>query len=92
MSVPSAFSPNGDGRNDVFRPVLEPECPVKGYTMSVYNRWGQCVYSSNILSQGWDGTLRGEPAALGTYVYLLELESGSRNKSIQKRGDVMLVR
>lgn len=68
--LPNAFSPNGDGRNDVWR--LQGD--VKGITsfdVMIYNRWGQCVYRSNNPYEGWDGTQKGQPCETGTYYYLM---------------------
>ena len=55
--VPTAFTPNGDGRNDVFRPVVYGIAVE--YNFIVYNRWGQKVFISNTPGEGWDGTISG---------------------------------
>jgi gliding motility-associated-like protein len=55
--VPTAFTPNGDGKNDVFRPLLFGN--VKKYEFKIYNRWGQIVYQTSDLSKAWDGTIAG---------------------------------
>jgi gliding motility-associated-like protein len=93
--MPTAFSPNGDGINDDFRPMVEPGCIIKGYTLYIYNRWGQMIYnnkSGNISSEGWDGTVKGVPADAGTYMYYLQLEAGTKNNVKQLKGDVVLIR
>jgi len=51
--VPSAFTPNGDGKNDVFRPMLFGN--VKKYVFTIYNRWGQIIFQTTDLNKGWDG-------------------------------------
>jgi len=51
--VPNAFSPNGDGLNDLFRPVIN--CPVENYDLRIYNRWGNEVFASNDPNQNWNG-------------------------------------
>ncbi|RYZ34086.1 MAG: gliding motility-associated C-terminal domain-containing protein, partial [Sphingobacteriales bacterium] len=69
--APNAFSPNQDGRNDRF--VVRADCPkLMTFSLTVYNRFGQAVYSSQDLNAGWDGTFRGRPADAGTYFYFLE--------------------
>src|SRR5690606_4907670 len=75
VEMPSAFSPNGDGRNDRFRPMVEAGCDVRGFTMEVYNRWGQLVYTGTDFSSGWDGTWHGEPADVGAYFYTVRMEA-----------------
>lgn len=53
LFVPSAFSPNQDGKNDIFKPEMVPEtCPVAEYSLSIYNRWGQLVFNTSNFIQG----------------------------------------
>jgi gliding motility-associated-like protein len=65
--VPSAFSPNGDGKNDAFRFVAAGMKTVEYF--NVYNRWGQMVYSSHSPLPGWDGTIAGKAQAAGIYIW-----------------------
>lgn len=92
--MPTAFSPNGDGRNDVFLPLLQSACLTKSYELRVYNRYGQVVFSSNQPGVGWDGTyLNGRTAELGVYYYILKLESSYGNRPpVLAKGEVTLVR
>ncbi len=69
--LPNAFTPNGDGKNDVFR-ILGNIGRLEGVTFSVFNRWGERVFITNDKLEGWDGYHRGIAAQLGTYVYLLQ--------------------
>ncbi len=92
FEVPAAFSPNGDGRNDVFRPVIEAGCPVADYRMHVYNRYGQRVFSSSHHLKGWDGLHNGAPAGIGVYFYELSFEGGTKQRRYGRKGDVTLVR
>jgi gliding motility-associated-like protein len=55
--APNAFTPNHDGKNDLFRPLIYGN--VLQYKFIVYNRWGQQVFASTQLMQGWDGTVGG---------------------------------
>ena len=68
--VPSAFTPNGDGKNDLFKPFFI-DMPVK-YSIHIYNRWGALVYESNDASTGWDGTFKGKPQPSGTFIYYIQ--------------------
>jgi gliding motility-associated-like protein len=87
--IPTAFTPNKDGSNDVFRPLLFGN--VKKYQFTIYNRWAQIVFQTTELNKGWDGTLGGisqDPNVfVWTCVYQLE---GEAMKS--EKGTVMLIR
>jgi gliding motility-associated-like protein len=87
--VPTAFTPNGDGRNDVFKPF---PVGIKAYTyFRVYNRWGQLVYSTSDFNRGWDGKMNGKEQPTGTYVWMVEGIT-KENKKISKNGSVTLIR
>jgi gliding motility-associated-like protein len=64
LFVPTGFSPNGDGLNDVFIPICSG-CTSKNYDFKVYNRWGQELFSTNKLNTGWAP----ENGTLGIYVW-----------------------
>lgn len=86
--LPNAFSPNGDGQNDVL--YLRGE-HIERFELIIYNRWGQMVFRSNDLEYGWDGTFNGEEAPLGVYGYHLEVEciGGLR---FSRKGNINLIR
>jgi len=88
VELPSAFSPNGDGRNDLFRPITIGHHKLKIFR--VVNRYGQTVYESNVESNGWDGRFGGVPQDMGTYFYYLNYDCNG--KTIEKKGDVTLIR
>ena len=67
LTVPNAFTPNGDGLNDVFTPIISNITQVKYYKFEVYNRWGEVVFESNKPGDGWDGKYKGKLAQFGTY-------------------------
>lgn len=90
--LPSAFSPNGDGKNDLFRPESTSGCPVEDYRLSIYNRWGQKIYTGWSPEDGWDGTMSGRQADAGVYFYELWLFAGTRHILYHKKGEVTLVR
>jgi len=89
--VPTAFSPNGDGRNDRFRVITWGE-PSVIRSFRVFDRWGNQVYGAvgSSADRGWDGYVNGSPAEVGTYYYAIELESAG--SSLFYKGDVMLMR
>lgn len=91
--VPSAFSPNNDGRNDFFTPITGKRCAaLKKYTLSVYNRWGELVYQGTQAHKGWDGNYRGKTADAGTYMYVLRFYDTENAGEFDRTGDVTLVR
>jgi len=87
--VPSAFSPNGDGRNDVFRVANLSYERIQEFR--VFNRWGQEVFTAYDNKTGWDGSFNGKPGEIGTYRYLIRVAKPDGN-SETFRGDVTLVR
>jgi len=94
LQMPTAFSPNGDGHNDRLLPVRTAGCDLTHYSMSVYNRFGQRVFSSSRPDQGWDGRYRGKPADVGTYMYYIEysFRNSSGGTALQQlKGDVILL-
>ncbi|PHI19832.1 hypothetical protein CEQ90_10590 [Lewinellaceae bacterium SD302] len=93
--IPSAFSPNGDGTNDIFLLFAE-ERVEEVLSVNIFDRWGNMVFQNydfqpNTPAQGWDGTLNGEPMnpAVFVYMYKLRLEDGSE---VVYSGDITLIR
>ncbi len=87
--VPSAFTPNGDGKNDVFR-IMKLKFE-KLVDFRVYNRWGTQVFQTTNPEVGWDGTLNGEKQDLGTYIYNIIVALPNGENKIYK-GNVTLIR
>jgi gliding motility-associated-like protein len=90
--MPNAFSPNGDGLNDIFAPFLEPNCPVTGYLFQIFNRWGQLIFSTTTPMTGWNGTFKGQPVEAGNYMFTISYEKGTEHHSYNIKGDVTLIR
>lgn len=88
--MPSAFSPNADGVNDRFGPLVN--CAVSNYVLQVFNRWGERVFVSYRPDERWDGWYRGERSPLGSYFYVVEYRSPASDKMERLKGDVALVR
>lgn len=87
--VPTGFSPNNDGKNDKFTPF---PVGMKSYNyFRVFNRWGQLVFSTTKLNDGWDGRFGGTEQASGVYVWMIEGLTKD-NRLITKKGTVMLIR
>jgi gliding motility-associated-like protein len=89
LILPSAFTPNGDGNNDLFR--IKDPFYVKFYNMTVFGRWGEKVFESTDMHKGWDGTYNGVPATATTYVWVVSLID-AEGKSQSAKGTVVLIR
>ncbi|NVO03970.1 MAG: gliding motility-associated C-terminal domain-containing protein [Bacteroidetes bacterium] len=87
LFVPNAFVPKG--YNTIFLPI-GVFVDATDYQFSIYNRWGQEIFSTSDLKQGWDGMYKGTYAPEGVYVYTIRYKN-SQNKYIEKRGIVTLV-
>lgn len=92
FAMPTAFSPNNDGMNDLFIPALAPGCPVSSYMLSIYNRWGERIFTGTKPEMGWDGTYHGLQADAGTYMYRIDFMGGTRKKKYTQKGDITLIR
>ncbi len=88
--VPSAFSPNGDSRNDIFK-ISSGLGLNKLLEFRVFNRWGQEVFSTTDANVGWDGKWKGEDQEVGNYQYIIRIGYADRMTEVFK-GDVTLVR
>lgn len=82
LYVPSAFTPNNDGKNDVFRAMYGEN--VTSYSMEIYNRWGQRVFQTGKITEGWDGRVNGTLQATATYIWVI------RYKAINEPGEKIL--
>ncbi len=89
LLVPTAFTPNGDGNNDVFRPIPIGMKSLDAFR--VYNRWGQLLFSTTQQGLGWDGTIKGNPQDAGTFVWYAE-GTDYLGKRISRKGFVVLIR
>ena len=87
--LPNAFTPDGNGVNDIFRPV--PVGIRSTDYFRVFNRFGQQMFETRQWMQGWDGTLKGKPAAAGTYVWAIK-GIDKNGAVIEMKGTVILIR
>lgn len=87
MFVPNAFTPNGDGENDL---VFLRAINVKKINLRIYNRWGEEVYRTSSLKQGWDGTYKGLKQTPQTFVYVAEVTFWDDTEATEK-GNITLI-
>lgn len=89
ISIPNAFTPNRDGANDIFKPIISQE--IFDYSFTIFNRYGQKVFETNNYSTGWDGTFKGVDQPRNSYVYLINLKN-INGVLIVNKGTVILIR
>jgi gliding motility-associated-like protein len=87
--MPTAFSPNGDGKNDLLRPLLFGN--VKSYRFTLYNRWGEVIYQATELQKGWDGKVAGALQETSVFVWTCTYQLEGEGVK-QEKGTVTLVR
>ncbi len=87
--VPSGFTPNGDGKNDLLKPFTVGINKINYF--QVYNRWGELVFATTQLGVGWDGSYNNKPQASGTYVFQVE-GVDYLGKKVYKKGTSVLIR
>jgi len=87
--IPTAFTPNGDGKNDRFKAVFAG--PNSDFKLAVYDRWGRMVFETSDPSAGWDGTTGGNPQPAGTYAWVCIYRLYQQPQRMQ-RGTVILIR
>ena len=93
--LPSAFSPNGDGNNDMFRPTPYPLSGVEVVSFEVHNRWGIKVYESKTTAEaieGWDGKVAGQLQPRDIYIYTFSYKIPGQTTPTVTRGQVTLLR
>lgn len=91
LDLPNAFSPNNDGQNDMYY-VIGLGC-IKSFSLMIYNRWGEKIFETFDMSNGWDGTFRGELMNTGVYAYALSaVLDNEEEEVIIKTGNITLLR
>nr|NQU91174.1 gliding motility-associated C-terminal domain-containing protein [Bacteroidota bacterium] len=89
ISIPNAFTPGRDPK-----PEFKPETvfvDAEGYQMLIFNKWGQLIFESDNLDEGWDGNYKGQYVTSGAYVYLISCKTFEGQK-IEKKGTVTVIR
>ena len=90
LHMPNAFTPNGDGRNDFFRIPASTVPTIQSF--SIFNRWGQMVFSTSNATAAWDGSFNGQAQPTGNYVWMIEYENPFTKQQEKRKGTVVLVR
>ncbi|MEZ5045543.1 MAG: gliding motility-associated C-terminal domain-containing protein [Chitinophagaceae bacterium] len=88
--IPNAFSPNGDGKNDELKALNTAGITLKDF--SIFDRWGQKVFSSATIDIGWNGNVKGQKADINTFYYQFIYECNKTQKEYILKGDVLLIR
>jgi len=88
VALPTAFTPNDDGQNDIFR--VRPIGVSDIETFQVFNRWGEKLFETSLLNEGWDGTKNGVKVPQGTYVYYVEAVCPLTGETEIIKGDVFV--
>jgi gliding motility-associated-like protein len=89
--VPNVFSPNGDGKNEIFTAVGDN---LTGFSLKVFNRWGNLLFETTSINNGWNGTYKGSKVSSGTYVYLIDYSFTEKRNTINRviKGIVTLLK
>ena len=86
--IPNAFTPNQNGLNEEFKVFYKNS---KGAVLSIYNRWGQLIFTSNNVNKGWDGTFDGNPCQEDVYYYVVDYTNND-DEVKQLKGNITLIR
>ena len=89
LLFPSAFTPNDDGRNDIIRAIGHFK-NFTDFSLSIYNRWGQRVFFTEDIYEGWDGKFHGVKQDMGTYFYMMNYSFEGKKHML--KGDIELIR
>jgi len=90
--VPNSFTPNNDGANDVFLPVITSGVVESQYQLLIFNRWGEVIFQTDDIYAGWDGTFNGTIVQDGVYIWQMEYLSKVSSEIVRQRGHVNLFR
>ncbi len=89
-TFPNAFTPNGDGKNDFFKPTVRG--PMFDYELRIFNRWGEMIFITSDTHKGWDGKYKGAPVDNGTYVWWLTFKKMPGGPANVMKGEVTVLR
>lgn len=95
LYVPNTFTPNYDGTNDTFKPIINNRYVESSYRFAVYNRWGELVFESYDADYGWDGTYGlglNHPVQDGVFTWMVSLKMKEDEETIQFTGHVILIK
>ncbi|BAV05710.1 T9SS type B sorting domain-containing protein [Filimonas lacunae] len=86
---PSAFTPDGNGKNDQFKPLVTGA--ILKYHFSIYNRWGQCIFNTDNPANSWNGFYKSKSQEVGNYVWMCSYQFAGEKEKVEK-GSVVLIR
>jgi len=88
---PNAFSPNQDGNNDLFKPIINPNADFSNYSFGIYNRWGQSVFFTRDPNAGWDGRFEGYDQGVGVFFFRCDFDQNIHGRQ-HVQGELTLIR
>jgi gliding motility-associated-like protein len=88
VDVPTGFSPNGDGTNDV---LYVRGAAIETVNFKVFNRWGELVFETNDMKRGWDGNFKGKQQEMDSYAWVLDVMFIDES-TVHRTGNVTLLR
>ena len=91
MFIPTGFSPNKDGKNDVFQVRMHENC-VTEFQLMIFNRLGEKVFESTDINNPWNGTFKGELLNDAVFIYFLTMSVSSSSEKIVKKGNITLIK
>ncbi len=91
-TIPNAFTPNNDGKNDGFKAVIQPGCQISNYSLSIFDRWGELLFNTHDPDARWNGEYGGIDMEIGTYMYYVSYTNDRNKKKVFYKGDVVLIR
>ena len=89
LYIPSGFTPNGDGLNDLLKPLLLGN--IQSFKFQIFNRWGQLIYETTTLGQGWDGTFKGQKQDSNVFIWICNYKLAGEDMKREK-GTLLLIR
>jgi gliding motility-associated-like protein len=90
--MPNAFSPNLDNLNDRIKPIFDCYPLPIDYRFSIYNRWGQLVFTTTNLDESWDGTFKNRDQEISTFDYIITYRQNLESNKIIKKGNISMLR
>ena len=90
--VPNSFTPDGNDINNVFQPVFSEGYDPDFYSLRIFNRWGEVVFETTEVLEGWDGTYKGNMCQDGTYVWSISFKAGTSDLVYRNEGHVTLIK
>lgn len=90
--IPNAFTPDGEGINEIFQPIFFTGFDPNTYSLTIFNRWGELIFESNHYAKGWDGMYGDMPCPEGAYVYQISFKHADNDNVSLVRGHFSLLR